>query len=80
MFFLADLHCTGEFVMKSTKKAVKLYKKASALGFAAATDALSRIYLDGEGIDLDNDKGMQLWRRDTERWTNVQRAARLAGG
>ena len=60
---LAGAYLNGYLgVVKSAKKALKLFNKASALGYAEATFALSRMYLYGDGVDLDKEKWMQLWR------------------
>lgn len=61
-------HFVGDCgVVKSTKKAAKIYKRAVELGSADAALRLGQLYLTGDGVKLDKNKALQLWRTAADR-------------
>ena len=63
--------------MKSTKKAAKIYKRAVELGDTKANLRLGELYLAGDGVKLDKNKGLQLLRKAADRG-DVQAQGQLA--
>lgn len=61
-------HFVGDCgVVKSTKKAAKIYKRAVELGDAEAASRLAVLYAAGDGVKLDKNKALQLWRTAADR-------------
>jgi TPR repeat protein len=72
VYELGDLYWFGEDyandIVKSTKKAVKLFKRAVELGNVEAMVALGRSYFLGEGVKkIDKSKAMQYYRMAVDR-------------
>jgi len=70
MKHLGDIYREGSSsygVVKSAKKAAKLYKRAVELGDMEATIPLSNAYATGDGVKLDRKKALQLIRISSER-------------
>ena len=59
---LGTMYRTGVVVVKSGKKAAKLYKRAVELGDVEAMNWLGSLYSKGNGVKLDKKKAAQLWR------------------
>ena len=61
-------HFVGECgVVKSTKKAAKIYKRAVELGNSEANLRLAGLYLAGDGVKKDENKALQLYRVASDR-------------
>jgi TPR repeat protein len=54
-------------VVKSAKKAAKIYKRAVELGNAEAALRLAELYAAGDGVKKDQNKALQLWRTAADR-------------
>ena len=54
-------------LVKSTKKAAKLWKRAVELGNAKAMCMLAELYHTGDGVKLDRTKSMQLYRSGADK-------------
>ncbi|EGB11744.1 hypothetical protein AURANDRAFT_14358, partial [Aureococcus anophagefferens] len=54
-------------LVKSDKKAAKIYKRAVELGDVGAMSSLALGYMKGEGVRLDKKKAMQLFRMAADR-------------
>lgn len=54
-------------VVKSTKKAAKIYKRAVELGEVNAMSALAWLYETGDGVKLNRNKAIQLYRMAADR-------------
>ena len=70
MLFLGDLYRSGhrDFgIVKSVKKAAKIYKRAVELGNVEAMLRLGVAYQMGEGVKADKKKARRLWRMAGER-------------
>ena len=74
IYELGDLYRFGDNedfqygIVKSTKKAVKLFKRAVELGCVAAMVALGKSYFLGEGVkQIDKKKAMQYYRMAADR-------------
>lgn len=52
----------GLGLVKSAKKAAKIFKRAAELGNLSATLNLATLYLNGDGVKLNTAKAMQLFR------------------
>ncbi len=65
---LGDAYRDGDLgLVRSTKKACKLYKRAVELGNSDAMLNLGYRYLRGDGVKLDKKKAKQLWLMAAER-------------
>jgi len=69
---LGDAYCSPAvtrfpFVVKSTKKAAKIYKRAVELGEVNAMVTLAWLYQNGDGVKLDMKKATELYRRAADR-------------
>ena len=65
---LGQIYSIGTLgLVKSTKKAAKLYKRAVELGNASAMCLLARLYNTGDGVKLDRNKSMQLLRMGADK-------------
>ena len=63
MVELGSTYCTGDLgLVKSMKKAAKLWKRAAELGNNVAMTQLGRCYYQGDGVKLDRKKAVKLWR------------------
>ena len=68
MYYLGGAYYYGGFgLVKSIKKAAKIWKRAVELGSLPAMVQLALIYLKGEGVKPDKKKAMQLLRRASEK-------------
>jgi hypothetical protein len=61
---LGTAYLTGKLgLVKSSKKAMKLFKRAMDLGDVQATAHLAQLYNDGAGVKIDKKKTIQLLRK-----------------
>ena len=67
MTLLGNIYRVGDNVVKSTKKAAKIYKRAAELGDADAASRLGDLHLAGDGVKLDRKKAIQLYRMAADR-------------
>ncbi|EGB06372.1 hypothetical protein AURANDRAFT_29293 [Aureococcus anophagefferens] len=66
--FLGDAYRYGDFgLVKSDKKAAKIYRRAVELGDVEAMGHLARLYSDGSGVKLDKKKAERLYRTAADR-------------
>ena len=66
--FLGDAYRTGDFgLVKSDKKAAKIYRRAVELGSVDANVALGVLYVNGTGVKLDKKKAARLYRAAADR-------------
>ena len=66
--FLGDAYCEGWYgLVKSDKKAAKIYRRAVELGDVDAMVNLGLLYETGSGVKLDKKKAMQLYRNASNR-------------
>ena len=66
--YLGNAYRDGEIgVVKSMKKAAKLYKRAVELGDLQATFSLASMYYEGDGVKLDKKKARQLYQMAADR-------------
>lgn len=56
----------GEGVKKNMKAAFELYKKASVMGYAPATNELGRCYMCGLAVELDEAKAYSLFEKSAD--------------
>jgi hypothetical protein len=69
---LGNAYCRGDFgLVKSDKKAVKIYRRAVELGDVEAMEHLAVLYEDGSGVKLDKKKAMQMNRAAADRGSAV---------
>lgn len=64
---LGEIYTEGRLVVKSTKKAAKIFKRGMALGNVDAMTHLGNLYERGDGVKLDKEKAMQLYRMAADR-------------
>ena len=64
---LGEIYREGRLVVKSTKKAAKIFKRGMALGNVDAMTNLGNLYERGDGVKLDKEKAMQLYRMAADR-------------
>ena len=64
---LGEIYTEGRLVVKSTKKAAKIFKRGMALGNVDAMTNLGNLYERGDGVKLDKEKAMQLYRMAADR-------------
>ena len=70
MQFLGDYYKNGDSyysIVKSSKKAAKLYRRAAELGNVRAMTELGTFYINGDGVKMDKRKGMALTRMASDR-------------
>ena len=73
--FLGELYDNGRFgVVKSTKKAAKIYKRAVELGSTSAMERLAFLYHVGDGVKLNRNKAKELYRMAADRGNAVGQA------
>ena len=66
--YLGNAYRDGEIgLVKSMKKAAKLYKRAVELGNLQATFSLASMYYEGDGVKLDKKKARQLYQMAADR-------------
>ncbi|EGB06593.1 hypothetical protein AURANDRAFT_29132, partial [Aureococcus anophagefferens] len=66
--FLGNAYCRGDFgLVKSDKKAAKIYRRAVELGDVAAMAHLAALYMTGSGVKLDKKKAERLYRAAADR-------------
>jgi TPR repeat protein len=73
--FLGDAYHYGRLgLVKSDKKAAKIYRRAVGLGDVDATVNLGTLYNTGSGVKLDKKKAMKLYRMAADRGSAVAQA------
>jgi len=66
--FLGDAYCSGRYgLVKSDKKAAKIYRRAVELGNVSAMSNLAHCYKQGNGVKQDQSKCMRLLRTAADR-------------
>jgi TPR repeat protein len=66
--FLGDAYCEGWYgLVKSDKKAAKIYRRAAELGDVDAMVFLGEMYEEGLGVKLDTKKAARLYRMAADR-------------
>ena len=71
---LGDAYQRGHYgLVKSDKKAAKIWKRAVELGDVDAMRDLGKLYKDGSGVKLDNKKAERLYRAAADRGHAVAR-------
>jgi hypothetical protein len=66
--FLGDAYCEGWYgLVKSDKKAAKIYRRAAELGDVVAMRCLGGLYEEGLGVKLDKKKAERLYRAAADR-------------
>jgi TPR repeat protein len=67
MYYLGGCYFHGNVgLAKSTKKAAKIWKRASELGNVEAMALLGSLYVKGDGVKLDRKKAIQLLRTSAD--------------
>ena len=73
--FLGELYDNGRLgVVKSTKKAAKIYKRAVELGSTTAMVRLAFLYSLGDGVKLNRIKAKELYRMAADRGNAIGQA------